>query len=99
MFTNILFLIPIFLWMIYRGMRARSIISLWAEKNNKALISAEFRLLSRGPFIFPGASVAMVYKCEFKDTKGEKEKGWVKIGNDWIGLLGSTEIRYIRDEN
>jgi len=98
MLTDILLLIPIILWIIYRGMRARKIISSWAIENDKEVVSVEYRLFSRGPYIFPGYSLAMVYRCEFKDKNGEKENGWLKIGNDWIGLIGSAEIKYFIDD-
>jgi hypothetical protein len=69
--------------------RSRAMVNKLSKDNNYTLLKKEHRIFCKGPFFLSGRNQA-VYRVEVRDATGLKLKGWVRCGNWFGGVFGST---------
>ncbi len=93
--TFILILFTLSIW--YKIWLGTKILEYWEDKNGYQIIHREFRMFSKGPFLWQSSRNQVVYYVVIKDKRGKTHSGWVRCGS-WVGGLLKNEIMVIWDD-
>ena len=86
-------LIPIVLW--WHISRSRLMLRRWAEANGYQILSSQYRVFRRGPFLWNSSKNQTVYWVKTRDRLGYERNGWVRCGSYWWGLWSDqVEVRW-----
>jgi len=93
--TFILILFTLSIW--YKIWLGTKILEYWEDKNGYQIIHREFRMFSKGPFLWQSSRNQVVYYVVIKDKRGKTCSGWVRCGS-WFGGPLKNEIMVIWDD-
>ena len=68
--------------------RSNYLLKKWARDNGLELLSASFRPIRKGPYMWSSRGQA-VFRVEARDREGRTRQGWVRCGDWWTGVYGN----------
>ena len=80
-FAIALLLAALALYLVAFYRRSNTLLEKWADDHGYELLSAQFRLLRKGPYWW-SSRAQTVYRVEILDGEGDVRSGW------WMGVFG-----------
>jgi hypothetical protein len=77
--------------------RANYLLKKWARDNGFELLSASFRPIRKGPYMWSSRGQA-VFRVEARDVEGRTRQGWVRCGR-WLTGVYSNQVEHRWDED
>ena len=75
--------------------RWREILSLWIQKNDYRLESAEYRVFRLGPFTWTSRRGHAVFYIAVIRNDGVRKRGWIRLSDPFGGPVdGNIEVRW-----
>ena len=80
---------------VWRGGRADSMLTDWAQSSGLRMLAAERRTFFKGPFFWTSTKGQMIFYVTVEETGGQIRHAWVRCGGYWLGMLSDNfEVRW-----